>query len=84
MRLGRAALLRLALGQVNLHPETGCGLTSPGYRVIRAAAVAFRRAVPFPLALIAAVLMIGCGGGSPSQDARDRVVNEAMQAYREE
>jgi hypothetical protein len=40
--------------------------------------------MPFPLALIAAVLTIGRGGGSPSQGTRDRVVNEAMQAYREE
>jgi hypothetical protein len=35
------------------------------------------------LALLAAVLLSGCGGGSPSQDARDRAVDEAMQAYRE-
>jgi len=35
------------------------------------------------LALLPLVLLIGCGGGSPSQDTRDRAVNEAMQAYRE-
>jgi hypothetical protein len=35
------------------------------------------------LALLATVLVIGCGGGSPSQDTRDRAVNEAMQAYHE-
>jgi hypothetical protein len=36
------------------------------------------------LALIAALLLTGCGAGSPSQDVRDRAVSEAMQAYREE
>jgi hypothetical protein len=35
------------------------------------------------LALVPLVLLIGCGGGSPSQDTRDRAVNEAMQAYQE-
>jgi hypothetical protein len=35
------------------------------------------------LTLAAAVLVAGCGGGSPSQDTRDRAVNEAMQAYHE-
>ena len=35
------------------------------------------------LALFPLVLLIGCGGGSPSQDIRDRAVNEAMQAYQE-
>jgi hypothetical protein len=35
------------------------------------------------LALLPAVLLIGCGGGSPSQDTRDRAVDEAMQAYHE-
>jgi hypothetical protein len=35
------------------------------------------------LALLPTVLVIGCGGGSPSQDTRDRAVNEAMQAYHE-
>ena len=35
------------------------------------------------LALLPLILLIGCGGGSPSQDTRDRAVNEAMQAYRE-
>jgi hypothetical protein len=35
------------------------------------------------LALIAAVVLVGCGGGSPSQDVRDRAVNEAMAAYRQ-
>jgi Tfp pilus assembly protein PilP len=34
------------------------------------------------LALLALVLS-GCGGGSPSQDVRDRAVNEAMAAYRQ-
>jgi hypothetical protein len=33
------------------------------------------------LASIAALLIAGCGGGSPSQDARDRAVNAAMAAY---
>ena len=33
--------------------------------------------------LIAGVVLVGCGGGSPSQDVRDRAVNEAMAAYRE-
>ena len=35
------------------------------------------------LALVAAVLLVGCGGASSGQDARDRAVNEAMQAYHE-
>jgi hypothetical protein len=35
------------------------------------------------LPLIAAVVVVGCGGGSPSQDVRDRAVNEAMAAYRQ-
>lgn len=35
------------------------------------------------LALLPLVLVMGCGGGSPSQDTRDRAVNEAMQAYQE-
>jgi hypothetical protein len=35
------------------------------------------------LTLLAAALVAGCGGGSPSQDTRDRAVNEAMQAYHE-
>jgi hypothetical protein len=38
---------------------------------------------PLLLALSAIVLVVGCGGGSPSQDTRDRAVNEAMQAYHE-
>jgi Tfp pilus assembly protein PilP len=35
------------------------------------------------LALVAVVVVSGCGGGSPSQDVRDRAVNEAMAAYRQ-
>ena len=35
------------------------------------------------LVLVGAALVVGCGGGSPSQDTRDRAVNEAMAAYRE-
>ena len=35
------------------------------------------------LALVAALVVAGCGGGSPSQDARDRAVNAAMAAYRQ-
>jgi Tfp pilus assembly protein PilP len=35
------------------------------------------------LALLALVVLTGCGAGSPSQDARDRAVNEAMAAYRQ-
>jgi hypothetical protein len=33
------------------------------------------------LALVVPVLLVGCGAGSPSQDVRDRAVNEAMAAY---
>lgn len=36
-----------------------------------------------PLALVVAVVLVGCGGGSPSQDVRDRAVNEAMAAYKQ-
>jgi hypothetical protein len=35
------------------------------------------------LALLAFLVLPGCGGGSPSQDVRDRAVNEAMAAYRQ-
>jgi hypothetical protein len=35
------------------------------------------------IALVSAALVAGCGGGSPSQDARDRAVNEAMAAYKQ-
>ena len=35
------------------------------------------------LAVLPLALLVGCGGGSPSQDIRDRAVNEAMQAYHE-
>jgi len=35
------------------------------------------------LALLPLALLIGCGGGSPGQDTRDRAVNAAMQAYHE-
>jgi hypothetical protein len=35
------------------------------------------------VALLAVVVLPGCGGGSPGQDTRDRAVNEAMQAYQE-
>ena len=35
------------------------------------------------VALLAVGLVSGCGGGSPSQDVRDRAVNEAMAAYRQ-
>src|SRR3954447_9103621 len=38
---------------------------------------------PFLLALFVLLAVPGCGGGSPSQDARDRAVNEAMAAYRQ-
>ena len=40
------------------------------------------RSLPL-LALLAAVFVFGCGGGSASQDVRDRAVNEAMAAYRQ-
>jgi hypothetical protein len=40
------------------------------------------RRVPL-LALLAAVLIAGCGAGSPSQDTRDRAVSAAMAAYRQ-
>lgn len=33
------------------------------------------------LPLLALVAVVGCGAGSPSQDVRDRAVNEAMAAY---
>ena len=36
------------------------------------------------LAVVASVLLTGCGAGGPSEDVRDRAVSEAMQAYREE
>ena len=35
------------------------------------------------LPLVAAVVFVGCGADSPSQDVRDRAVNEAMAAYRQ-
>jgi hypothetical protein len=35
------------------------------------------------LALLPLILLAGCGGGSPSQDVRDRAVNEAIAAYRQ-
>ncbi len=35
------------------------------------------------LALFPVALLIGCGGGSPGQDTRDRAVTEAVQAYHE-
>jgi hypothetical protein len=37
---------------------------------------------PLP-ALLVLLVLSGCGGGSPSQDVRDRAVNEAMAAYRQ-
>jgi hypothetical protein len=35
------------------------------------------------LALLPVVLVIGCGGGEPSQGDQDRAVAEAMKAYKE-
>ena len=38
------------------------------------------RRVPLLAAVVVGAL-VGCGGGSPSQDTRDRAVNEALAAY---
>jgi hypothetical protein len=35
------------------------------------------------LAVVVVGALAGCGAGSPSQDVRDRAVNEAMAAYRQ-